>query len=192
MTDVCLVELRAAGFPVRSIDELRESGERYEAAVPILLNSLHETSDLGALQAIVRALSVPWAKCDALGPMIVLFETLPIGMGPRHESLRWAVGNALYELWDDRKFADFERLVRRQEFGKAREMVALGFSRSKRRRDAREVLVSLMSDPVLSGHALKGLRKMKATVKRESLQPFVEDGRAWVRRDARALLNYAD
>jgi hypothetical protein len=100
---VLLLELNAAGFPDTSLAGLRNSGRRYTKAVPILLRWL-QTDDLILKEQIIRALSYPWARETALPALLKGFESLPLDAGALPSSVRWAVGNALETMWDDKYF----------------------------------------------------------------------------------------
>ncbi|WP_133412093.1 HEAT repeat domain-containing protein [Vallicoccus soli] len=163
----------------------------YEEAIPVLLAWLPRTTDLGQREEIVRCLTVRWARSDALGPLLREFETLPLAPATaRTENLRWAVGNALEVLWDDARYSDLVRLANDERFGAAREMLVLGFARSKHP-SAADDLVTLLDDPVVDGHAVAALRKRRAAPPPEAL-PALErlrgDRRAWVRKEAARVL----
>jgi hypothetical protein len=53
---------------------------------------------------IIRALSYPWARETALPALLKGFESLPLDAGALPSSVRWAVGNALETMWDDKYF----------------------------------------------------------------------------------------
>lgn len=176
-----LRELAEVGYECDSLADLRTSGLRDRDAIPVLLSSLERATDRKVKSEIVRALSVPWAKPGATGPLIAQFQQVEdeTGMG-----LRWTVGNALEVLWDDAFFDDLVSLARDQGFGKAREMVVLGLGRSKRH-EAGAVLIEFLDDPVVSGHAVKALKKLKVPGARAGLERMLDDDRAWVRNTAR-------
>lgn len=154
MTDGLIEDLRSAGYSVASVDDLRRSGVQYAGAVPVLLKWLPRVSTLREKECIVRALSVPWAKEQALLPLIAEFAVEPIPRSPEHESVRWAVGNALDVLWNDSEFQALTRLVLDTRFGRARQMVVLGLGKSPRP-EAAEILLDLMDDPEVNGHAVE-------------------------------------
>ncbi|TFB87584.1 hypothetical protein E3O44_10860 [Cryobacterium algoricola] len=80
--------------------------------MPVLLHWLDSTDDVTCKQELVRALSVPWARDAALGPLVDEFKAIPEPVGPAGQSLRWAIGNALEVLWDDERFFDLLDLAR--------------------------------------------------------------------------------
>jgi HEAT repeat protein len=101
--------------------------------------------------------------------------------------LRWTVGNALDVLADDSVFDELAALARDRRYGKARQMIVLGLGKSKRP-EVVEVLLSLVDDPDVDGHAVKALGKLKAPAARAVLERKLDDDRAWVRGEARKAL----
>ena len=182
-----LTDLASAGFEVGSVSELRTSGVRYRKAVPVLVTWLRRAGSTAEKDEIVRALSVPWAREEALAPLIEEFRAIPLSAGPQEELLRWAVGNGIDVLWDDARFDELVELARDKRFGKAREMVVLGLGRSKRP-EAVDVLIDLLEDPVVSGHAVKALGKLRVARARRGLERMTHDSRAWVREEAQRAL----
>lgn len=180
-------DLAEVGYPVASVSELRDSGLRYAAAIPVLLKWLPKVP-IEEKEGIVRTLSVPWAKSQALDSLIDLFKADPVPSDPMGESLRWAVGNALEVLWDDTRFDELVALTTDQRFGSARQMVVLGLGRSKRP-EAVDVLFRHLDDPVVSGHAVKALGKLRDPRARTSLESMTTDKRTWVRKAAEKALS---
>ncbi|HEY8700154.1 MAG TPA: HEAT repeat domain-containing protein [Arthrobacter sp.] len=182
-----LSELADAGYRVASVSDLRNSGLQYPTAVPVLLRWLAKVP-IEEKEDIVRALSVPWAKSEALDPLITLFKAEPVPSDPKGELLRWAVGNALEVLWDDTRFEELVALTTDARYGKAREMVVLGMGRSKRP-EAVDVLIRHLDDPVVSGHAVKALGKLRDPRARTGLESMTTDKRTWVRKAAEKALS---
>jgi hypothetical protein len=169
VTGGLLGELAAVGFPVDSVWDLRRSGAPYRAAVPVLVTWLPRVTSPSGKDAIIRALSVPWARPAALGPIVDEFRALPVPGDPQLELVRWAAGDAIEVLWDDDRFDELVGLARDRRYGKAREMVALGLRRSKRP-DAGLVLIELLDDPVVSGRAVEALTKLRIPEARPGLE----------------------
>jgi HEAT repeat protein len=161
---------------------------RYVKAVPILVDALSAVTDKKTLMEVIRALSVPWARPIATAPLIDAFRRVddPSGLG-----LRWAAGNALDITWDDVCFDELASLARDRSFGRAREMVVLGLARSKRP-EVGDILVGLLNDPDVSGHATKALSKRAVPQAREGLVRMTADSRAWVRKAAADALRKLD
>lgn len=186
-----LEQLREVGYEVCSLAGLRHLGVRYRKAVPILIAALPTTSAPATLMELVRALTVPWAKPAATRPMITAFETVPATPGASLNSLRWAVGNALEVVWDDEFFDALVSLACDRAYGRDREMIVLGLGRSKKP-EAGSILIELLDDPAVSGHAVKALRKLRAPEARSGLERMLGDDRAWVRKEAQRALAALD
>lgn len=182
-----LSELAGIGLSVRSLADLRHSGLRYREAVPVLLRWLGRVSDRRVTEEVVRALSVPWAKPVAVEPLIEQFRQVDLAVDPSGTGLRWAIGNALEVLFDDASFDELAELAADRGYGKARQMVVLGLGKSKRP-EAVGVLLGLVDDPDVDGHAVKALGKLKAPAARVALEGKLDDRRAWVRNAARTAL----
>lgn len=179
-----LASLQEAGYEVGSLAELRHSGVRYRKAIPILVAALPRVTEKKTLMEVVRALSVPWAKPAATRPLIELFRRVEDSTGL---GVRWAVGNALDVAWNDDDFDELVDLARDRSYGRSREMIVLGLARSNRP-EAGDVLVELLKDADVNGHAVKALRKLKLPAARFGLERMLDDDRAWVRKEAQRAL----
>lgn len=179
-----LVDLAAVGFDVGSLTALRRSGLRYREAIPILLDWLGRVSDPKVKEQIVRALSVPWAKPAATRPMIDEFRAVDETVDSTGMGLRWAMGNALEVLFSDAEFDALVDLAGEKRYGQARQMVVLGLGKSKRP-EVVDVLLGLVDDPDVGGHALQSLAKLRAPAARSAFESKLDDRRAWVRKIAR-------
>jgi len=181
-------ELVAAGFPVNTVADLHNRQLNYPAAIPILLAWLPKVQNLDVKQDIVRSLSVPYAKPLAAGPLIDEFrraeEESPTG-------LRWVIGNALEVVGDDAVLDDMIELARDRRYGKAREMLVAGFGNMSDQRVI-PVLLDLLKDDEVTGHAIMALGKLKPQVARPHVEPFLKHPNAWVRNEAKKTIAKID
>lgn len=178
-----LADLSAVGYDVGSLADLRDSGVRYREAVPVLVAWLGRVSDRRVKEQVVRALSVPWAKPFASQPLIREFTETTTTTDPTG-SLRWAIGNALWVLFDDNHFEAFANLAVDRRYGEARQMVVLAWGKSKKP-EAVDVLLSLVDDSDVDGHAVQALAKLKTLAARTAFESKLDDRRACVRNQAR-------
>jgi hypothetical protein len=176
-------ELQAAGYGFKSLDELRLSHQRYEAAVPILLHWLPRVSSEDAKETIVRTLSVPWAKPQAGPALIRAFKDAP----QNQELLRWAIGNAIEVVVDSSLLEDIAEIVGDRGNGKSREMFALALGRIPGRTSV-EILLKLLEDEEVAGHAIIALRKLKAVEALDHLGRFADHPKTWVRNEAKKAI----
>jgi hypothetical protein len=176
-----LEELIALGYAVNTVGELRSAGREYRDAVPVLVRWLPRVGNRYVKEDIVRTLSVPWARDEAAGPLLEEFRRTA------DQALRWIIANALEVLADDAALEDIVALVKDKANGKAREMlvVALGNMRAKA---ARELLMALLEDEQLVGHAIKGVAKLRMKEAVPRLQELAQHPIAWIRNEAKAAL----
>jgi HEAT repeat protein len=177
-------ELRAQGYPVDAVADLLNKRLRYADAIPTLLRWLPRVKDPAVKEDIVRALSVPWARPAAASPLIHEFVKAP---NDSELGLRWTIANALAVVADDSVFDDVVALLRNPEYGRAREMLALALANMKTPRAA-DVLVAALQDPVLAGHAVKALGKLKSKRAESAIRPFTNHPKAWIRAEAKKAL----
>ncbi|MBF4562869.1 hypothetical protein ITJ43_12060 [Microbacterium sp. VKM Ac-2870] len=154
------------------------------SAIPVLVDALERETDDRKAQEIVRALSVPWAKPVAIPALIRFFRR---ASAPTNLGARWATGSALEIIWDDAYFDELVELATDVRYGRGREMIVLGFAKSKHP-EANQVLLGLLADRDVNGHAVSALRKRKVRLPASVLGGLVHDDRTWVRKEAQKVL----
>lgn len=181
-------DLAKAGFKVDYVGALYNNKIWYEQAIPVLIKWLSVVENRRVKEDIVRALSVKWAKPQAAPLLIQEYDKLT---QPEDWAIRWAIGNALSVVADDRVCDDIMRLAQDRYYGTERQMlaVALGNMRDERVVD---VLIDLLKDDDVAGHAIMALRKLRAKRTRPYIEPFLEHERTWVRREAKKALAIFD
>jgi HEAT repeat protein len=173
-----LADLRALGYDFRSLSAFAQSGIRYKDAIPTLLEWLRKARTPTMQRAVVRTLTNPSAKGAAMPALIEAFRNFPDEAGTR-----WAVGNSIETAYVDTYFDDVAALALDPQYGRARQMVALALGKSKRP-EAVDVLLQLMDDHDISGHAVFALSKRPNPRAREALEEKLTDDRPWVRKKA--------
>ncbi len=179
-----LPELEQAGYLVGSIGEPRHAYARYPDAVPVLVRWLPRIVDAAVKEDIVRTLSVPWARQLATRPLIEAFRSLPEADDPTGTSLRWAIGNGLEILADAHVLDELIAIAEERRYGLTRQMVVLGLARPREPRVV-EVLVRLLDDDQVAGHAAMALGRLRARAARPRLErPATEASASWIRKAA--------
>ena len=182
-----LLELRAAGFDVDWISDLYAKKLDYRTAVPILLKWLPILENQDVKETIVRALSTRWAKPKAVDVLISEFYKTD----PDLISYKWAIANALSIIADDSAFSEISALVLDKRHGKAREMLAVALGNMKNP-SASEILIRLLDDDLVSGHAIIALGKLKSKKAYSKIQLFLTNPKPWIRKEARKALSRID
>lgn len=186
-----VLELAALGLNVDAPADLYNNKLDYRKAVPLLIEWLPRLSEPGVKEEVVRALSTKWAKPSAAEALLREFQldtTDPSGVG-----LRWAIGNALSVVATDAAFDSVLGLATCEEYGKAREMLVVALGNMKDTPEAEAVLVGLLDDDVVVGHALIGLRRLGGgSAARGKIEQLTRHSTKWVRAEAVKLLKRVD
>ena len=184
ITAPILAELRDKGFDFGTLDELRRSGTRYPSAVPILISWLPRIDSLDVKESLVRTLSVPWARGIATKPVLQEFYKAP----KEAMSLRWAVGNAMEVIADNSIADEILSIVADRSNGMARQMFVLALGKLQHPL-AVSVLVDLLKDDEVAGHAVKALGSLKAVEAKGALEDMLKHPKDWIRKEAASALS---
>ncbi len=180
--------LRGAGVKVDSVFDLVNTRRSYKEAIPMLMELLPTIQEPWIKEGVVRALAVKEAVGEEVArAMIREFEAIDPSALPVEQGLKWAIANTLSVIARDPVFEEVAALARERQHGKAREMlaVALGNMRDPR---AVGVLVELLGDEEVAGHALMALGKLKAQGAKAAIERFRDHPKPWVRKEAERAL----
>ena len=175
--------LQEAGFDCAIVDDLRGSGQKYEKAVPILIEALRTVQHPAAKQIVVRALSVPWARPAAAKPLIEEFLKLSADFF----SLKWTIGNALSVVGDESVADELIALAKERRHGETRQMVVMALGKLRKTRPV-PVLMGLLDDPLVAPHAIDSLGRLRATEATGRLQELLHSERSVIRKEAAKAL----
>jgi HEAT repeat protein len=175
------------GYQVESVGDLYNRRIQYQSAIPVLLEWLSAVENLDLKEDIVRALSVTWAKEKGARPLVGEFTQF----AGRGHSVGWAIANALSVVADDRVFEDVARLAIDPRYGRDREMLAYALGNMHDTRVV-DVLIEMLSDADVAGHAVHALAKRSVPKARPHLERFLQDRRTWVRNAAKRGIEKID
>lgn len=127
-----------------SVDDLVNTRERYDEALPILFEHLTKDYPDEVLNAIARALAVPQAL--PYRPMLIsLFRRDP----PVSEGFRYGLGIAIANTTGPHNLAETIELAKDRSLGESRIALLSAIKRS-RKPEIRQVIEELSSDPDLA------------------------------------------
>jgi hypothetical protein len=182
-----LTDLAQAGFNVDWIEDLYTKRFNYKEAIPILLRWLPVVENRAVKESIVRTLSVKWAQ-NTTAPELLIVE---FRKAASDDLLQWAIGNALSVVADDRVLDDIIELVENKAYGIARQMLAISLGNMKSPK-AVSVLIELLNDPDVDGHAIMALGKLKSKEARSEIERFITHPNTWIRKEAKKALAKID
>lgn len=198
-----LADLAAAGFPgLAEVGELRRRGLNYKAAVPVLIEWLPRVSYLNLAEAIVRTLSVPFARKLARPVFLKLFRDppevfavenpmLPQASVPAKEALRSTIGIGLGLFADPSVADELIEFALDRTLGEARVAIVDSLPKTKDER-VPEVLLSLLDDPSVRASAVAALGRLRYTPARAPIEPMLGDPDKNVRDQAKKALKRID
>jgi len=176
--------LRGLGYNVDFVSRLVSLGVKYDDAIPVLLEALQSTADESLREWCARALSLPWVEDEVVEALIEQFALGDHG-NLRRSGTQWAIGNALWSTWRDSYFDDYGTLAQSRQLGTSRRMVVFGFEKTRLKDRAVRVLLSLLDDQDVNGHAVAAIAKLGQELGRRALEDAVDDPRRWVRNAAK-------
>ncbi|CAM2005166.1 hypothetical protein [Acanthopleuribacter pedis] len=182
-----LKDLEDIGFSVTSVAALGDGGRKYADAIPILMKWLPLVKYDALRDDIVRTMSVPWGK-PAADLLIREFKRASPGEGVDY---RWVIGNALATIAQKRHFPELANIVRDRKNGSDRQMVFLALAKTKHP-EAAPVLVAMIPHGEEIGHIFSALRRLKARVPRELVEPYLNHEFPLYRKQAKKLLALQD
>ncbi|MGE0791353.1 MAG: HEAT repeat domain-containing protein [Sandaracinaceae bacterium] len=151
----------------------------------MLTHYLSRSTNASVKEDIVRTLSVPWARASA--PAIA--DEFARVAANDESGLGWALGNALEVLAGPHLASRMYEFAEDRRYGRARQMVVLGLARIPSSQTV-DVLIRLLADDEVVGHAAMALGKLKATPARQQLKLLESHPVDWVRKAVRkALIN---
>src|SRR5665213_813169 len=163
-------ELRAAGFDVEWIADLRHFVADYTAAIPILVKWLPIVENPAVKSDIVRSLSLTSQKW--LAPLLIKeYRQIPADTLAQRD-LRVAVANALEVLADDAIFDDIAEMAQDKRMGPSRSFLVLALSKMATLR-AVAILTSLLDDADVCVAAITSLGKLRAVGTQERIATFL-------------------
>jgi len=177
--------LGSVGVSCSSIYDLVNSDRTYPAAVPVLLGLLPIVSNPRIKEGIVRALADRSARGQAEVPLLQMFRQLPPGESA--DGLRWVIGNSLSYL-DVGKVADeLIAIASDSQYGMSRQMIVSALGKID---DARafDVLVGLLNDRSVTGHAIQALRRLGDIRAIPFIKPYAQGKDGFLRRLAQSAL----
>lgn len=176
-------EISIAGYPINNILDIRYSSKDYIEVIPILIKWLPTFYDVDVKEEIVRALAVKFAKPAGL----ILVEEFKQAALMDNKSYAWAIGNTISFFADDSLFDEISIIVINREYSIARQMLTVALGKMKNPK-AKSILINLLLDEDVAGHAIIGLRNMNAIDTKNKIEPFLGHQRTWWRNEAKKTI----
>lgn len=166
----------------------KENREGYNLLSKIFIKWIPRLENLRVKEFMVRFLSVPWESSATARAFVNEFKKYS---GEEAESYKWAIGNALSIFATDEIFDELLSIVQEKKHGTPRQMALLALVRMKNphhKEHAIDVLINLLSDDDVAGHALNALCKLNAKRARKYILPFLHHENTYWRNEAKKVI----
>lgn len=185
--------LRDAGIVIDDVNGLGQKTFEIRRAAPVLFALLDRLSSDHSRDTIIRSFARKEAQGIAAKRMVHEFRVMrsELGKSSAKMSFAWSVGNTLEQVADDSVADDMIEFAQDKQYGRARQMVALGMARLKDPR-VPDVLISLLDDQDIQGHVVMALGKLRSQKAREHIEPFLHHPQTWIRNAAKTALRQID
>lgn len=181
-----IADVRKAGYEIQSINDLMKISKENADLIPALLEHLASVTDAGDKQFLVRCLTVK-GFYQATKPLIQEFYQASGTKG----SLRWAIGNALSTIADKSCSREMVEIAKNRDFGMSRQMIVYDLWKFDDP-EIKDVLVSLLDDETVVGHAVHALRRLGDPSVIPYLEPITSHKMTWIRNKAKAAIERLD
>lgn len=178
--------LSKLGLKISSVFDLVRLTSLPTVVFEELLKLLPAISDSVVKEGIVRALAIKTTSGGAEEVLLKEFgsiSTYAVG----GQSLKWAIGNTLGLLASDKYANQLIALATDRSHGAARQMVVVGLARLKDSRVS-NVLMELLDDPTVCGHAVIALGKLREKRAGPLLMSLQNHSQKWVRTEVKKAL----
>jgi HEAT repeat protein len=175
------------GISVKSVSDLVNTSLPYYQAVPVLVCHLKYQYPYPVREAIARALTVKDAGAAAYEALVREFKKQADSADAAQMAFKWALGNAISVVADKTDFDEVVELVRDKRNSMSRDMMVLRLPKLDPR-GAVKVLIELLDDDKVAGHAAMALGELRAQEARAKIEGLTKHGEAWIRKEAKKAL----
>ncbi len=176
-----LKEVNSYGYNFTNLNELKQIDIKDKKLIPVLLKWLKKTDDIFYKSIIARYLTVK-GYIEATRELLKLYKEMDEAKGDK-----WAIGNAIGVISDKRFINEYIEIIKNKKNGISRQMIVYGMGAFKEEK-VKKVLISLLDDDEVNGHAIYALSKFKDINLIEILKPFLNHKMTWKRNKAKKAI----
>ncbi len=181
--DDLINDLRTAGISISSVWDLVNTNARYPEAISTLLNHLNRDYNIRIKEGIVRALAVKEAKCVACKELLIEYNNRPV----EDSGYRWAIGSTMLVVITKNEMDAVIDIVLDKKNGTSRQMFVLALAKIYNPK-IEDVLISLLDDEDVVGHAISVLGKKKSIKAKSKIESLLSSKRSFIRSEAKKAL----
>ncbi|MFD0793053.1 HEAT repeat domain-containing protein [Mucilaginibacter litoreus] len=179
------VELEQAECKYTDPWDLVNTSEPYPEVIDILIKHLSKNYHKRNKEGIVRALTVKEAKGKANAALI--HEYNKTSKNKDNLSLRWALGNAIYNIVTKNDIASIIDIVKNKANGESRERFVLALGKIKLA-ESETTLIELLDDSEMIVPALQALVILKSQKAKTKISLLTNNSNALLKKEASKAL----
>ncbi len=181
-----VIRINNSGFKIDNIYNLNSIASLKPEIVSIIVAFLQENTDLWkGRENVIRSLARKEAKAVANEALFMEYER---AKNKADQLYLWAIGNSIEVIVGDDDFDSIRKIVTNPENGMSRQMFVLALGKIKTQA-SEDLLIGLLDDKEVQGHALGALRKLKSKKAAEKASLLLSSPNAWIRKEAKKLLD---
>lgn len=165
------------GYLIDDINDLKRLSVENKDLIPCFLDLLvYFKNEEDGKEVIVRCLGVKGFK-EVTSTLIEEFKNA------KGNLYRWAIGNSICNIQDKTSEKELLKLVTEKRYGTARQMIVYGLW-IYNTEETKNILINLLSDEEVQGHALFALGKCGDERAIEHIMPFTQSSNIRIRKEA--------
>lgn len=175
-----LKDIRAKGVDISSINDLIKMDKRFKDLVPIVVEHLKNIEDESDKEFLIRCLGIK-GFTDATEQLLEEFNKTDT------ITFKWAIGNSLAIIEDKSHVNELLEIAQNKEHGIARQMIVVALGKMKVK-EAFSVLIKLLEDDDLVGHAIGALAYYNDPAVIQYLIPLESHKVGWIKKEASKVI----
>lgn len=181
-----VIRINNSGFKIDNIYNLNSIASLKPEIVSIIVAFLQENTDLWkGRENVIRSLARKEAKAVANEALFMEYER---AKNKADQLYLWAIGNSIEVIVRNEDFDSIRKIATNPENGMSRQMFVLALGKIKTQA-SEDLLIGLLDDKEVQGHALGALRKLKSKKAAEKASLLLSSPNAWIRKEAKKLLD---
>lgn len=180
--DPVLKDLEHIGIKFGDVNDLRRHlSSKHKRAIPIILEHIRKLPE-DDKEALVRALTKKGFD-EAVPFLLEEFRRTPL------VNYKWVIGNAFDVIQPKKKewIEEMKKFVQDRSHGIGRQMMVSALGKIKEE-SAIPILIRLLDDSDVSGHALDALSRLKRPELDEQFERFVNHKVTWIKNTAKQAI----
>lgn len=151
-----------------------------------LVKLLDETDNIDIKEGLIRALTFKNASKYAAKKIIEEFLSI------NDENYQWVCGNALGTMINKQNEKHLLLIAKDKSFGQSRQMIIANLWQCELSPKVVDLLIQLLKEPDVCGHAIEALKKIKSKRTRPYLELFLDYPITWIRNNAKKAIQSID